>query len=155
MTMCRVTMHAAFNFYRVSGGGLSILRRSMGSGDHQICSVAGHGALYGASALEISNFERKILRSHDRICLLSLWLSSILLCFHDLGLQVQLPAWWSPNHYSSPCASGVLAQARGGVAYCLHSVPLTLALAPRHMSLFTLTFVPDSLSQSLLHCYSV
>ena len=86
---------------------------------------------------------------------MSLWLSSILLCFHDLGLQVQLPAWWSPNHYSSPCASGVLAQARGGVAYCLHSVPLTLALAPRHMSLFTLTFVPDSFSQSLLHCYSV
>ena len=35
----------------------------------------------------------------NKICLLSLWLSSILLCFHDLGLQVQLPAWWSPNHY--------------------------------------------------------
>ena len=40
-------------------------------------------------------FERKILRSHDRICLLSPWLSSILLYFHDLGLQVQFPAWWS------------------------------------------------------------
>ena len=52
-----------------------------------------------------SNFERKILRSHDKTRLLSLWLSSILLCFHDLGLQVQLPAWWSPNHMCRPRGS--------------------------------------------------